>query len=844
MKKSYLSLGSIFLIILFSASTIHPQMLANITEDVTTEFGIYHPIPVEFTAQVPAFSFKPDFGDVNNFDQVSWNFNGIDSALLRANHFTVKKSQYKQLFDVYNSCTWNGTPIFVTTDAVLHTYHVLFDRILAEIEMKKFVAELNALTENLIIETETVYSQSIQPEAKEAARRNLAFFSVAKKLLGEKTAIPATVAALVDSELVLIDRHQGYRISPIFGYFSALDYSQFQPRGHYTKNDTLKAYFKTMMWYGWTIFTMEPNLFGDLSYRHTLQALLLVQMLYRMQVDNQPLWEKWRFIYDPTVFFVGKTDEPNIMDYKLIADQIYGANFLSLSLDSLANKNLLAAFMIEAQQLPEPKIPNWIYGTFVTYKGFRFMGQRFIPDSYMFAHLIDPYVSGRLFPKGLDVMAILGSNRAFAILDSLYKETSYENYTQQIDGFKTEFANLSPAAWAQNLYWNWLYCLMPLLYQKGAGYPFFMQTLAWANKEVLTALASWAELRHDTILYAKQSSTPCCIPPGPPRNYVEPNPHLYARLASLAQFTRDGLQSRNLLFPEFKEKLDLFESLLMFLKRVAIKELENIPLTDQEYEDIYCFGKVMQKLVSYYPDPQVPWKSDTDDMAVIADVHTDSNTDQCLEEGVGYPLEIFVIVNEGGTVRITRGAIFSYYEFIQPIADRLTDEAWRKMLVGEKPPKLPEWVASFMDLGQAQPPWWEDSPDNLFRKEFSNVQLAEPKAIPKSIKLFQNYPNPFNEQTLIRFQLPKAAQVKIEIYNVLGQKIRTLLFEPKTAGVHTIKWDGKDNFGRSVGSGVYFISLEAALVGQDAILSNQTAGQVDNLSHNSFRQVNKLVLLR
>ncbi len=809
MKNLILVLRIVIFLILFPASIIHSQMLATITEDVVTEFGTYHPIAVNFTAHVPAFSFKPDFGDVNNFDQVSWNFTGIDSALLRANHFTVKKSQYKQLYDVYNACTWNGTPIFVTTDAVLHTYHVLFDRILAEIEMKKFVAELNDLTENLIIETENVYNQSVKPEAKEAAKRNLAFLYVAKKLLsGTNIAVPASVAALVDSEIVLIDKHKGYQISPIFGNFSALDYSQFQPRGHYTKNDTLKAYFKTMMWYGWTIFTMEPNLFGALAYRHTLQALLLVQMLYRLQVDNQPLLEKWQFIYDPPVFLVGKTDDPTILDYKLLADQIYGSNFSSVSLDSLANKNLLAAFMTEAQKLPEPKIPNWIYGTFTTYKGFRFMGQRFIPDSYMFAHLVLPKVPDRLFPKGLDIMAILGSNRAFAILDSLYQQTSYQNYAQQINGFKTEFANLSPAAWAQNLYWNWLYCLMPLLYQKGAGYPMFMQTLAWTNKELLTALASWAELRHDTILYAKQSVTPCGVVPAPPRNYVEPNPYLYARLASLAKYTRDGLQSRNLLFDEFKDKLDLFESLLLFLKKIAIKELENVPLTDKEYEDIYCFGKVMQKLVSYFPDPQVPWKSDTDDMAVVADVHTDSNTDQCLEEGVGYPLEIFVIVNEGGTVRITRGAIFSYYEFTQPIADRLTDEKWRQLLISEKPPKMPEWISSFMDLGQTQPPWWEDSPDNLFRKEFSSVQNAKPKLLPKSIRLFQNYPNPFNPETIIRFELPSNCFVSMEIYNTLGQKIKTLVAEQKPAGVHIIKWNGKDDQGRNVSSGVYFYSLE------------------------------------
>jgi len=810
MKKLTLSLGSFFLIILFSVSTIHPQMLATITEDIVTEFGTYHPIAVNFTAQVPAFSFKPDFGDVNNFEQVSWNFNGIDSALLRANHFTVKKSQYKQLFDVYNSCTWNGTPIFVTSDAVLHIYHVLFDHFLSQIEMQKFVTNLNDLTEVLIQQTESQSNQLNSSLAKEAAKRNRAYLYVAKKLLnGDSVAVPDSVKNLVDSELALIANHDGFHFSPILGEFSKLDYSQFQPRGHYTKNDTLKAYFKTMMWYGWTIFTMEPQKFFDLAKQHTLQALMFVQMIYMLDFNSHPLEEMWGYIYEPTVFFVGKTDDPNIRDYRIIGEQIYGNDFLTFSPDSLANETLLNQFMIEAQKLPEPKIPNWIYETYITYKGFRFMGQRFIPDSYMLANLIDPYVSYRFMPKGLDVMTILGSDRAYTLLDSVYQQTSlFTEYADKIAEFKLEFSTMDPKTWAQNLYWNWLYCLMPLLYEKGAGYPFFMQTLAWVDKELLTVLASWAELRHDTILYAKQSMTPCGIAPGPPKSYVEPNPHLYARLASLVKFTRDGLQSRDLLLPEFEGKLNRFEELLLFLKKIAIKELENVPLTNEEYENIFCFGKVMQSLVSVVKDPHDPWNFDADDMAIVADVHTDSYHDLCLEEGVGYPLEIFVIVNEGGNIRITRGAIFSYYEFEQSIADRLTDEAWRKMLVSDKPPKMPEWVSSFMDMGQTQPPWWEGSPDNLFHKEFSSVQTAEPKLLPKSIRLFPNYPNPFNPETTIRFELPRNCFVSMEIYNTLGQKIKTLAAEQKPAGVHIIKWNGKDDQGRNVSSGIYFYSLE------------------------------------
>ena len=790
------------------------EMIADITEDVETEFGTYHPYLVDFSPDVPVFTIEPDFSDVDYFSIMEWMFNSTDLTLLSQNHFTVKKSQYKQLYDVYNRSTWDNTPIFVTTDAVLHIYHVLFDRLLAEIEVREFVETLDDLTEAMIDGTEILYEQATEPLAQDALHRNLAFFCVGKSLLNlGRIALPASARDLIEAELALISDHDGYHYSPIFGEFSELDYSQFQPRGHYTKNDTLEAFFQTMMWYGWTIFTMEPALFSELASRHTLQAVLLVQLLYNFESKNTSLVELWEGIYEPTVFFVGNTDDPNVKDYKEIADMIYGPDFLTLSPDSLADSTLLDAFMTQAQELPEPLIPNWIYGTFITYKGFRFMGQRFIPDSYMFAHLIYPYIGTpdhqRWMPKGLDIMTILGSARAYTLLDSLYEETSYLNYPEKIDEFKTEFSNRPAEEWAQNLYWNWLYCLMPLLYRKGTGYPFFMQRLAWVDKELLTALASWAELRHDAILYAKQSTTPLGGGTWLPESYVEPNPYLYARLASLVKYTKEGLFSRGFLLEEFSTKFDLFETLLLFLKDVSIKELENIPLSEAEYENIFCFGRVMQYLISDSDDQQQLWNANADDMAVIADVHTDSNTDRCLEEGVGYPLEIFVIVNEGGTTRITRGAVFSYYEFTQPIADRLTDEAWRKMLTGDEPPTMPEWVSSFIDTKASQPPFDRYSPNNLYDHEFTAVETDGIDNIPKTFKLSQNYPNPFNAQTMIDFDVSEDSHVQLAIYNIVGQKILSLFDGQKDEGTYTLKWDGKDSSGRTLSSGVYLIKFKA-----------------------------------
>ena len=79
-------------------------------------------------------------------------------------------------------------------------------------------------------------------------------------------------------------------------------------------------------------------------------------------------------------------------------------------------------------------------------------------------------------------------------------------------------------------------------------------------------------------------------------------------------------------------------------------------------------------------------------MAIVADVHTDVNTGQVLEEGVGVVFTIYVVVQAEGRIFLAKGGVFSYYEFLQPMSNRLTDEQWQAM---EKPP-LPEWTQSFI----------------------------------------------------------------------------------------------------------------------------------------------------
>ncbi len=640
--------------------------------------------------------------------------------------FAAIPSDFNQIYSIYQDNIENARPNFITTDSVLHTYHILYDYTLRNLEINKFIPDLKNLNKVLLQNALSQYSSVSDPGLKSAAKKNVAYFTVASKLLEPETAIPSDVKDLVDRELNLIENHSGFQESPIFGYKE--DYSQYVPRGHYTRNEDFKKYFKTMMWYGRMMFRIEPpiGIIGQQTDKEkgreeTRQALLISLMLKQVKVNQEDALKVWDRIYQPTVFFVGKADDLNIYDYLGVMKKVFGE---SVTVNSLADDNKIDQIIAELKALPTPEISSSFVlesedPTKVT-KGFRFMGQRFIPDSYMFQQLVFPKIqdytgSGskpftaeaietldgvrtvRVFPRGLDVAAVLGSQRAKEILDK-ERDSAFDKYNEQFQKLKQEFSSLPQNQWTENLYWNWLYSLLPTLTVKGNGYPVFMQQISWLDKDINSFLGSWTELRHDTILYAKQSSgliTTSVEPQKPKlenRGYVEPNAEVYARLASLAKFMREGLESRNLLIDEYKGKLTIMEEVLLTLKAISEKELTNKDLEKNDYDFIKSIGGTLEGLVTFSAAETEKITSETDTkMEIIVDVHTDGNTAQVLEEGVGKPMNLLVVVKESGDLYLTSGAIFSYYEFKYPISDRLTDEKWQQMTK----PSLPDFTQSF-----------------------------------------------------------------------------------------------------------------------------------------------------
>lgn len=99
--------------------------------------------------------------------------------------------------------------------------------------------------------------------------------------------------------------------------------------------------------------------------------------------------------------------------------------------------------------------------------------------------------------------------------------------------------------------------------------------------------------------------------------------------------------------------------------------------------------------------------------------------------------------------------------------------------------------------------------NGILRGVTTEVSQPEEVVLPKVYRLFQNYPNPFNPETIIRYQLPKTSQVILTIHNVLGQQVKMLVDQEQQAGEYTMTWDGSNDLGLKVVSGLYFFRLKA-----------------------------------
>lgn len=613
--------------------------------------------------------------------------------------------------------------IFITTDFMAHLYHRLFERQMEYTDKEEFAPRLKTLTTQLLADTKQAQRNSDQ--ANQASFERLgSYLLVADALLNNVAAYgeaptntyepvdtlddalarlnfagrdwPNSVTAQARQELERIFAAEGADQSVIFAGLvpsdpsaPVTDYTQFTPRSYYNKNATLRSYFRAMIWYGRTGFDLaSPELTRD--------ALNLTALIN----DNQEVLDFWQAIYNPTSFMVGTSDDLAIFDY---------APFLT---KKAVDDQLIASVQAQASSFKAPQIfSNIVISDEVLNQteeelllnslGWRLMGQRTVADAVIFDQLTqgdtapDP-ITGEKLPSTATapmVMAALGSQTAQRYLDA-WAQANFPKSTQVLtnrtNALREEFAGLPINIWTQNAYWSWLYLYRTLINEQKdwTGYPLFMSFDNWREKDLNTMIGSWTELKHSTLLYAKQSyaemgagEDDCEVLP-PPKGYVEPNIEFYDRLESLAVMVNENLEQYGVLHEEISYRTDSFLEYLRFYRDLAVKQLANEVISDEEFEQLQRSALALERLPAVLGD-EVQTERESRS-ALIADVQTDVLANIVVYEATGVPQTLYIAVKDANGARLAKGLVYSHYEFNAPRnQQRLTDELWQEQIYQE-----------------------------------------------------------------------------------------------------------------------------------------------------------------
>lgn len=416
-----------------------------------------------------------------------------------------------------------------------------------------------------------------------------------------------------------------------------------------------------------------------------------------------------------------------------------------------------------------------------------------------------------MLPSSLDVLYGLGNNHA---LEFIKPEIERWNYAKNIAAVRYLISCYEPQFWDTSLFNIWLNGIRRLNPPEQTGtLPPFMQTNAYWNQKMNTQLGSWIELRHDNILYAKQSYSSGWIC-SYPHSYVEPFPELYYSLGKFGRKLYELVTPLDI--PSFtKSQMQYFGTFLSgvcdTLRNISMKELLREPLNNSEKN----FLRDMLRFVpGGYSSAYTGWyfklyynadinfsKQDY----IVADFHTaafDTNfvwVGNVKHGGTGpINLGVFAVPYPDSQLIAYVGPVYSYYEYTSTNMHRLSDNEWagQYLTLSGRPSFVSNYLANQYGL-----PWSGDNNLVSYRDAGKAVEFT----------LLNNYPNPFNNSTVIAFDIVSANELKnveINIYDIQGNLVKRLVNEVKSPGRHFVNWTGTNDSGQPAASGIYLYRIK------------------------------------
>ena len=634
---------------------------------------------------------RVNMGNLLNPTQIK-EFDEQLSQRLGEDGFAIVPARHNQLFEVYEENDYREFPNFVTTDLYLQLYHLYIDCMLRELEEKHLLQLMTDFSHDMFYAMNRMEGWAGGDElVRQTALKNAAYYIIAYKLFTGETIGTNEQRAIADPEVELCLAAEDNHSSFMQDYKEiSFGYSLFRPRGHYTRSEKLQRYFRGMMW-------LQTANFG---LNNKDEVLAAVMQTYALKNDEK-LIKKYETLNNLITFLMGKPDNLTIMQVKKEVEQ------LNMQMeDLLHNDQAIAQLTAKLNQIGNKQTRIRPKYEKTSHNKINIMPQRYQPDAEVLQEMVDydnkPTL--RATPKGLDFFAAMQVSAAEKIL--IEEGQKWKGFAPMLEKMKGRMMQIN---WNETIATQWMSTLRSLCDRDPQlNLPYFMVTSEWNLKDLNAMLASWAELKHDAILYAKQPAGAECGGGGPPepvvKGYVEPNIGFWKKAISLLDNTARLLKEENMLTEKISNATERIREEAQFLLNVSEKELAGKELTEEEYDQLQYIGAAFENIsldLVREPDQYLMGWSDVQGadkkVALVADVYTanaDNNPEKSiLFEAVGDADEIYVVVEIGGYLYLTRGAVLSYREFIQPIdMPRLTDEEWQEQL--EKNPRkgVPEWM--------------------------------------------------------------------------------------------------------------------------------------------------------
>ncbi len=632
-----------------------------------------------------------------------YQFKHLSPALLDTlarQSFAIYPEPNRQMHHIYEENKYAGIPSFVTTDSYLHLLHIHYKDVLRNLEADEFIGLMQTLTGDLFQSCLERYTEpTATPALNQARAFNLLYTAVASALCGNETSIPANLQARFSAEygkanaasgegaVLLGDpNYQFEELTPRGHYVVELPPKPYPNAGSYRTNlysqqvrlkENLAAYFKTVKW-----LNTAPIFIDD-----QVRLLAAVDLALTLKSDAD-LFDAYQKYVSTVNFFAGEADNLTILDLIELLDEMgitdAGSADLLAIRATLAERDparIVAKSSIDAQQshFNRPRL--------------LFLPSYYSFDAHVLQNMINPNMgrSGdRPFPKGLDIFAAFGDSTATQILLNEYKEA--ENWSGYPEALASMRQKVSEEFDSTGSMYGLRLDLCRDLTVIADACPDFMRTNAWGRKSLNTALSGWTELKHEMVLYMKQpfgaeSGEGGGPPPPVIPGYVEPHLAFWQGAANLISyqtelFDQNGVNRSRSAFTSNK----LLE-MAQRLEELSAAELAGKGLSDDDFRYITYIGSGMEQILSHGIGGASA--ANLEPLPLAIDVYAHQQLGQLIE-GIGDANPIFVLVEINGLLYLTRGAVFSYYEFTSPTV--LTDQQWRSQLSAGSVPERPVWM--------------------------------------------------------------------------------------------------------------------------------------------------------